>query len=328
MSYPKGILLAGLLVCAIALKGFAQIPSCSAASKFYLKDTINVTTFGASTVAGMNGFAFQPYLQQDFQYCYVGKQISITNKGIPGETTTQGLMRFEHDIYGRTGFLFVLMGVNDAFALATERTPPSPAQVSAAIKVAMQNMQKMIDIALQHKLIPIIGTVQNLDPSKSNVNKIADRYIAMINAGYKRLAIQNHVYLADVNAALGNNFKKYLQPDGIHPNAAGDKFIAYVLFDVINYAIESKLLVIGLDQNFPNPAKNKTTVGFSLSEAGAVDIEMYSITGTQTKIITQNTYNSGYHQVDVDLTNVSPGIYVYVMKIAGRQISKKMIVVK
>jgi len=314
------------LLCMVALRGFAQTPSCSAASKFYIKDTINITTFGASTVAGVNGFSFQPYLQQNFQYCYVGKTISITNNGIPGQTTSQGLPRFEAAIQGRTGFVFILMGVNDAINLA--KTPATAAQVSAALKTTVENMQKMVDIALQHNLITVIGTIQNLDPSKSPTYTTVNKYIATINAAFKKLVIQNHIYLADINAAFGNNFSRYYQPDGIHPNAAGDKFIAYILFDSINYAIESKLLVIGLDQNFPNPANNKTTIGFSLTQAGTVDMELYTITGAHSKIITQNTYNSGYHQVDVDLTNLSPGIYIYVMQIAGRQLSKKMIVVK
>ncbi|WP_295651787.1 GDSL-type esterase/lipase family protein [uncultured Mucilaginibacter sp.] len=326
MNYRRVILLNIFLLCMVAMRGFAQTPSCSAASKFYIKDTINITTFGASTVAGINGFSFQPYLQQNFQYCYVGKTISITNNGIPGQTTTQGLPRFAAAIQGRTGFVFILMGVNDALELA--KTPATTAQVNTAIKTTLENMQKMIDIATQHNMITVIGTIQNVNPASGAVNKTANKYIATINAGYKKLVAQNHIYLADINAALGNNFGKYYQADGLHPNAAGDKFIAYVLFDSINYAIESKLLVIGLDQNFPNPANTKTTIGFSLTQAGTVDMELYTITGAHSKIITQNTYNSGYHQVDVDLTNLSPGIYIYVMQIAGRQLSKKMIVVK
>jgi acyl-CoA thioesterase I len=329
MLYRKIILLTVLLTCIGILDGFSQTPSCSAASKFYIKDTINVTTFGASTVAGVNGFSFQPYLQQNFKYCYFGKYISITNNGISGETTTQGLARFETALQGRTGFVFILMGVNDAVQLANEPVPPTQAKINATLKITQQNMQKMIDIALRHGLTTIIGTVQNLDPSKAPVNKTINKYIATINAGYKKLAIQNHIYLADINAGFGSDYKKYYQPDGIHPNATGDKLIAYILFDVINFAIESKLLEVGLDQNFPNPANTKTTIGFSMSQAGSVDIEMYSISGAHTKTITQNAaYNSGYHQVVVDLTNVSPGIYIYVMNIAGRQLSKKMIVVK
>ncbi|MBW4889936.1 T9SS type A sorting domain-containing protein [Mucilaginibacter sp. HMF5004] len=327
MHYRKIILLLAF-ACFGTFKGFSQTPSCSAASKFYIKDTINVTTFGASTVQGIAGFTFQPYLQQNFQYCYVGKQVSITNNGISGETTTQGLARFESAINGRTGFVFILMGINDAIQLISQKVPPTPAQLNASYKLTIQNMQKMVDIAARHGLTTVIGSLQNLDPTKGIYYKTINKQIALINAGYKKLAAQNHIYFADINAGLGNDFKKYYQADGIHPNAAGNKFIAYILFDVINFAIESKLLLIGLDQNFPNPANTKTTIGFSMSQAGSVDIELYSITGALTKTITQSAYNSGYHQVVVDLTNVSPGIYIYVMNIAGRQLSKKMIVVK
>jgi hypothetical protein len=90
----KSYLLIICITCIIVLSAshlaFAQTPNCSSASKFYSKDSINITTFGASTVAGMGGFSFQPDLQKNFENCYVGKTVSITNNGIPGETTTQG----------------------------------------------------------------------------------------------------------------------------------------------------------------------------------------------------------------------------------------------
>jgi acyl-CoA thioesterase-1 len=326
MSHCKKTLLFLLFVC-FTFRIWAQAPSCSVASKFYSKDSIIVTTFGASTVAGVNGFSFQPYLQQNFQYCYAGKYISITNWGVPGETTTQGLVRFDQAIYGRTGFVCILMGLNDALNLAN--TPGlTTAKINAALKVTQQNMQAMIEKCLKNNLIPIIGTVQYLNDKGNAIYKTANSYVNRINAGYKTLVLQNHIYLADINAAMGRNFALY-QADGIHPNAQGDKLIGYIWFDAINAAIESKLLLIGLNQNYPNPARNTTTVGFSLTESGRINIQLYSMTGAVVKNILANEfYNSGYHEVNVTVSNLSPGVYVYVMQVAGRQLSKKMIVAK
>ncbi|MFD2145968.1 hypothetical protein [Mucilaginibacter antarcticus] len=53
MHYRKIIFFAFIFPLSI-LSGYAQqAPSCSAAAKFYGKDSINVTTFGASTVEGL-----------------------------------------------------------------------------------------------------------------------------------------------------------------------------------------------------------------------------------------------------------------------------------
>jgi len=312
----------------MASRVFAQTPSCSAASKFYSKDSISITTFGASTVAGVNGFSFQPYLLQNFQYCYTGKFISITNNGVPGETTTQGLVRFDQAINGRTGFICILMGLNDALDLAESKVPPTPAQVNAALKITQSNMQVMIEKSLKANLIPIIGTVQFVNDKGNAVYKTTNTYVSRINTGYKQLITKYHIYLADINAAMGRNFQLY-QADGIHPNAAGDRLISYVWFDSINAAIDSKLLLVGLNQNFPNPARNTTTIGFSLTESGRVNMQLYSITGAVVKNILANEfYNSGYHQVEVAIGDLSPGVYIYVMQVAGRQLNKKMIVVK
>lgn len=325
--FKRRLLLFFALFICIGFGASAQTPSCSAASKFYTKDSINITTFGASTVAGIMGFSFQPDLKQNFEYCYPKPVISITNNGIPGQTTTQGLARFQAAIAGRTGFVCILMGLNDALNEVVPVLKPA-ADANKAIALAQTNIKAMIDMSLANNLIPVIGTLQyvNYNTNKSYVT--VNNYIKRINTGYAKLVKQykGKVYLADINAAIGYNFKLY-QADGLHPNAAGDKIISYIWFDAINEAIESTQLSIGLDQNFPNPATSSTTIGFSLSQSANVNIVMYNMVGVPVKTVTNEFYNSGYHQVPVTLNNLKPGIYIYVMKIAGRQLTKKMIVV-
>lgn len=306
----------------------AQTPSCSVASKFYSKDSINITTFGASTVAGVNGYSFQPYLKQNFEFCYTGKVVTITNNGIPGETSTQGLVRFPAAIAGRTGFVCILIGLNDALNLALSPIKYTAAQINKALATTQSNMEKTIQMSLSANLVPIVGTLQFVNDKNNKAFTTANTYIKRINAGYVKLVAQNKgkVYLADINSALGYDFKLY-QPDGLHPNDKGDKIIGYVWFDSINDAIENKLLLMGLDQNFPNPAGSSTTIGFSLSQSANVNIQLYNMNGVPVKVITDEFYNSGYHKVVTSLSNLKPGIYIYVMKIAGRELAKKMIVV-
>jgi acyl-CoA thioesterase-1 len=328
MCYRKILLFFTFFILFTTMVVKAQTPSCSAASKFYSKDSINITTFGASTVAGVNGLSFQGYLKQNFQYCYAGKVITITNNGIAGQTTTQGLPRFPAAIAGRTGFVCILMGVNDALNLVVTNIKYTPAQVNKELATTQSNMEQMIKLALSSNLVPIIGTVQFVNDKNNKSYTTVNAYIKRINAGYEKLVNQykGKVYLADINAALGYDFKLY-QADGLHPNDAGYKIISYVWFDAINEAIENKLLLIGLNQNFPNPAVSTTTIGFSLSQSGNVNIELYNITGVAVKTIANEFYNSGYHQVTIAINDLKPGVYIYVMRIAGRQLSKKMIVV-
>jgi acyl-CoA thioesterase-1 len=316
MGYRKIIFLS-IIFSIFFLSGYAQAPSCSAAAKFYGKDSINVTTFGASTVAGVGGYSFQPDLQNNIEACYTGVIVTVTKNGVPGETTTQGLVRFPSAIAGRTGFIIILMGANDALQLAAKLSKISDTE---------KNMRYYIETSLKNKLIPIIGTIQFFNDQNNQTYKTANLYINQINSLYRRLAMEYHIYLADVNRSLGRDFSLY--QDGVHPNAQGYKLISYVWFDAINQAIEDRLLVVGLNQNYPNPSIDRTTIGFSLSQAGKVLINLYDINGRFIKTIYDSYQNAGYRVISVPLNDLDPGIYVYSMQVGGQYLSKKMIVTR
>ncbi|NCD69885.1 SGNH/GDSL hydrolase family protein [Mucilaginibacter agri] len=316
MNFRKIAFFLFSLIC-ISEASHAQVPSCSAASKFYSKDSIVVTTFGASTVHGI-GSTFQAPLQADFEHCYTGKVVDITNNGIPGETTTQGLARFPGAIAGRTGFMLILMGVNDAFDLANKK---------ARISTTEKNMRYYVQESLKNNLIPIIGTLQFINDKNNDFNKTVNLYIKQINALYKKIAADNHLYVADINKALGRDFTLF-NPDGLHPNPEGNNLIAFVWFDAINKAIEDKLLLIGLNQNYPNPVKDNTKIGFSLSQAGRVQIKLYNMNGAIVKDVYDDYQSSGYHELTTSMADLVPGIYIYMMQVGGQRISKKMIVTR
>lgn len=306
-----------LIFVLLRVAAYAQVPSCSAASQFYSKDSINITTFGASTVQGVGGFSFQHYLQQNIQLCYTGKVVTITNNGIGGETTSQGRLRFDQAIQGRSGFVLILMGTNDAQAIVNKKMKLSETEA---------NMRYFLEESLKYKLVPIIGTIQFFNDKGNQFFKNCNFYVIAINRLYKQLAKEYNVYIADINMAIGRNVSLF--QDNIHPNDKGYKVMSYVWFDAINKAIEDKLLLIGLNQNYPNPVHDGTQIGFSLSQAGRVQIKLYNINGAIVKNIMDDYESSGYHEIKVNLTGLSAGMYIYVMDVGGRQLSKKLLLVK
>lgn len=313
MGYRKIIFLS-LILSFLVLAGKAQAPVCSVSSKLYSKDSINVTTFGASTVAGVGGFSFQTYLQNNLESCYTGVKVTVTKNGVGGQTTTQGLARFQAAIAGRSGFIAILIGANDAIALADKK---------ARISDTENSMRYYIETSLKNKLIPIIGTIQFFNDNGVQRLKVANLYISRINTMYRRLAQRYHVYLADINRAIGRDYSLY--QDYVHPNAMGYKLISYVWFDAINHAIADRLLVVGLNQNYPNPFVGHTSIGFSLSQAGHVVIKLYSVYGKFIKTIYDSYQNAGYRVISVPLDDLQPGIYIYSMQVGGQILSKKMI---
>lgn len=274
--------------------------SCPEAAQYYAKDSINIVTFGASTVEGVKGFGFQTMLENNFLNCYNGKVVNITNQGIAGQTTRQGLLRIDRAIKDRTGFIVISMGVNDAGAIALGR---------GSVAETTENMRLLITTSLKQKLIPIICTLQNVDDRTNKSLVAVNTHIRNINIAYRKLAAEYKIYLADVNAAMRRDFSLY--QDEYHPNARGYRLISYVIFDAINKAIFDKFLKFVVSQNYPNPASTQTYIDIVLPESDKINVQIYDMMGRLTKTVVNEYLNTGKHTLDINTTSFVPGIYFF-----------------
>jgi len=306
----------------IVFPGFAQTNvkvSCPESAQYYAKDSINIVTFGASTVEGVGGVGFQNMLESNFLNCYSGKVVNITNNGIGGQTTLQGLLRIDKAIKDRTGFIVINMGINDAAAIANGKG--SLAETTA-------NMRLLITTSLKQNLVPILCTLQNVDDRNSKALVTVNTNIRNINAAYKKLATEYHIYLADVNAAMRRDFALY--QDVYHPNARGYRLISYVIFDAINKAIFDKFLLFVVSQNYPNPASTQTYIDIVLPEADKINVQIYDLMGRLTKTVVNEYLNTGKHTLDINTTAFVPGIYFFKISSDSGQFNavKKFIVAR
>lgn len=274
--------------------------SCPEAAQYYAKDSINIVTFGASTVEGVKGLGFQTMLEANFLNCYSGKVVNITNQGIAGQTTLQGLLRIDKAVQNRTGFIVISMGVNDAIAISTGKG--SVAETTA-------NMRLLISTSLKQKLVPIICTLQNVDDRNNASLTAVNINIRNINTAYRKLATEYKIYLADVNAAMRRDFSLY--QDVFHPNARGYRLISYVIFDAINKAIFDRFLKFIVTQNYPNPASTQTFIDIVLPESDKINVQIYDIMGRLTKTVVNEYLNTGKHTLDINTTSFIPGIYFF-----------------
>ncbi|MCX2574771.1 SGNH/GDSL hydrolase family protein [Pedobacter sandarakinus] len=293
--------------------------SCPEAAQFYAKDSINIVTFGASTVEGVNGLGFQTFLKNNFTNCYINKSINITNEGIGGQTTLQGLLRIEKAIKDRTGFIVISMGINDALAINNGRG--SVAETEA-------NMRRLITLSISQKLVPILCTLQNAD-DRNNANFVAvNATIRMINGVYRRLASEYKIYLADVNAAMRRDFSLYQDP--FHPNQRGYRLISYVIFDAVNKAIFDKFLMFVVSQNYPNPAGTQTYLDIVLPETDRINIQIFDMMGRLVKTVVNEYLNTGKHTLEINTSTFVPGIYFYKLTSDSGQFNaaKKFIVAR
>ena len=88
-----------------------------------------------------------------------------------------------------------------------------------------------------------------------------------------------------------------------------------------------------LYQNYPNPFNPNTTLSYSLSQAGFVNITIYDMAGNTIKTITNGSQNAGLKKVDWNATNnnnepVSAGLYIYKMQANEFTKTMKMLLLK
>lgn len=315
-----------LALCFAILLGFnfrltAQITgaSCPESAKYYAKDSVNVITFGASTVAGVNGLDFQSFLTTNFLNCYTGKTINIQKYGVAGETTGKGLLRIDNATIGKTGFIVILMGANDAIEIEAGRQKIAETEA---------NMRTFIVKSLNQNLVPIVCTLQNFDDRTDARLRRVNTQVRLINEIYKKLVKEYKIYLADINAVMRRDFSLY--QDAIHPNARGNRLISFVLFDTINKIIAERFLQFTVTQNYPNPGRDLTSVDIVMPASDKVEFKIYNLQGKVVQTVINEYLNTGKHTIQLDLKYLAPGIYIYKIVSSSGQYSatKKMIVVR
>ncbi len=84
-----------------------------------------------------------------------------------------------------------------------------------------------------------------------------------------------------------------------------------------------------LSQNYPNPFNPTTNIEFSLSKSAPVTLTVFDITGRKVQSLFLNkSFNAGTHTVQFDADNLSSGVYIYRLEVAGEVFTKKLTLIK
>ncbi len=83
-----------------------------------------------------------------------------------------------------------------------------------------------------------------------------------------------------------------------------------------------------LSQNYPNPFNPSTEIKFTLSNGGYTTLRVYDVLGREVSTLVNERLNSGAFSVTFDARNIPSGTYFYTLNVDGRQISKKMMLLK
>jgi acyl-CoA thioesterase-1 len=317
----KLLILAGCFFLCIGTIAQSRYPVCGPQTQFYSKDSIRVVTFGASTVEGTpKPLNFQSSLKAFIDNCYKNKVVTISNFGIGGETTAQGLARIDLALNDQAEFFLILMGANDAIRITDNLL---------RLNMTIANMRAIIEKAQAKKLDVILGTLQYFvesrgTPAQRLLSRRRNRNIDLINNAYRSIAREYNIRLADINATLGKN--EALFSDDVHPNQRGYEVLSLVWFDEINQEISANFQSVGVVQNYPNPANTYTKIGFTLSSASRVRIVLYNSSGQNMGVIFDDYRNAGYQEEQITTSQYPAGIYIIYYELLGLKFSKKLII--
>ncbi len=83
-----------------------------------------------------------------------------------------------------------------------------------------------------------------------------------------------------------------------------------------------------LEQNYPNPFNPTTTISFSIPYNTHVSIKIFDVLGKEVATLVDDNLSMGKHTINYDASNLSSGIYFYMLKSNDIVTSKKMVLIK
>lgn len=91
--------------------------------------------------------------------------------------------------------------------------------------------------------------------------------------------------------------------------------------------------IFELAQNYPNPFNPSTTISYTLSKSGRVELEIFNLLGARVKSFVFADQKAGGHSVQWDGNDnsgrpVSSGLYLYRLKTDNESITKKMTLIR
>lgn len=170
-----------------------------------------IVTFGDSLTQGVSGKSYPAFLQDLLDKN--GYPYRVDNQGVSGDTTTDGAARIENVIAEKPALVVLEFGGNDGLR-------------GVPVESTKQNLDEMMQQLRQAK-IPFALAGITLPPN------YGPDYVKPFTAIFPELAKKYKVPFLPFLLIHEYNKPNLMQPDGIHPNEQGNKFVAEDVFQLI-----------------------------------------------------------------------------------------------
>jgi acyl-CoA thioesterase I len=170
-----------------------------------------IVAFGDSLTAGVSGRSYPESLQARLDQS--GYKYRIDNQGVSGDTTTDGLARVDNVIVVHPSLVLLEFGGNDGLR-------------GVPIDSTRENLEQMIQ-RIQAAKIPLVLLGITLPPN------YGPDYVKPFTALFPTLAAKYKIQLMPFLLLHVYQNHALMQPDGIHPNEAGNVIVAQDVLHLI-----------------------------------------------------------------------------------------------
>ncbi|MDP3468599.1 MAG: S8 family serine peptidase [Daejeonella sp.] len=148
----------------------------------------------------------------------------------------------------------------------------------------------------------------------------ADGYDILLVSGYGPFTIPINGIVKVAFALIGGDSLSDLQASAVAAQKKYDELIKYENTDIEDGFV--------LSQNFPNPGLDQTVIDFSLTRPGLTNLILYNAAGQAVRELIRDNLARGTYRINVDLSDLQSGIYLYKMQFEGKEKTLKLLVTK
>ncbi|MCK4545020.1 T9SS type A sorting domain-containing protein, partial [candidate division WOR-3 bacterium] len=106
---------------------------------------------------------------------------------------------------------------------------------------------------------------------------------------------------------------------------------ANIWFDAYNWdgISDKKATIKTKSMNLtPNPSRGKTTLYYSLSNEGIVNVSLYDVSGKMVERLFNGTQKAGRHSINIENMTLAPGVYFVRMETSDNVETKTLTILK
>ncbi len=101
----------------------------------------------------------------------------------------------------------------------------------------------------------------------------------------------------------------------------------FPIVDLSSGLVENGNFINGIKmQTYPNPASEFITLTYEVENAADVSVEIYTVNGQRVRVVEAGQMTAGIHTMDINVSDLSAGTYVYSLVAGSQRLTKRMII--